>query len=247
MDQKLTELVKRLKEFAGGNLESVILYGSAARGEYRESRSDLNVLCTMKSLSVTELARVARVVEWWNKELKEPPLRFFTTQELRQSADVFSIELLEMQRSHRVLHGPDVISGVKVPMNLHRVQVEHDLYTVLLKLRQHFLLSGHDHKEVRGIYAKSVSGMLVLLRHTLIALDGDAPAGAREVVARIAAVTGADGQALQAAVDFRDSGILYGEFSEAYGAYMSALEQVIRALDQQVPKREWQRTGQAAS
>jgi predicted nucleotidyltransferase len=247
MDKKLAELVKRLKEFAGGNLESVILYGSAARGEYRESRSDLNVLCTMKSLSVTELGRVARVVEWWSKELNEPPLRFFTAQELRQSADVFSIELLEMQRSHRVLHGPDVIAAIAVPTNLHRVQVEHDLYAALLKLRQHFLLAGQDHKPLRVVFAKSISSVLVLLRHTLIAFDGDAPAETNEVVARIAAVTGADGRALQAAVDFRDSGILHGEFSGAYGGYMNALEHVIRALDQQIPKREWQRTDEAES
>jgi len=247
MDRKLTELVKRLKEFAGENLESVILYGSAARGDYRESHSDLNVLCIMKSLNVAELARVARVVEWWSKELKEPPPLFFTAQELQQAADVFSIELLDMQRWHRVLHGRDVIADIPVPMNLHRVQVEHDLRTVLLKLRQHFMLAGHDHRQLRGIYARSVSGVLVLLRHTLIAFDEDAPSGAAEVLARIAALTGANSKALQAAVDFRNSVQLHGEISEAYGAYLSSLEQVVRALDQQIPKREWRRTSKGAS
>ncbi len=35
MDVKLSELVSRLKEAAGQNLESVILYGSAARGDFQ--------------------------------------------------------------------------------------------------------------------------------------------------------------------------------------------------------------------
>lgn len=33
-DAKLRELVNRLKEVAAANLESVILYGSAARGDF---------------------------------------------------------------------------------------------------------------------------------------------------------------------------------------------------------------------
>ena len=36
-ETKLTELVNRLKEFAAANLECVILFGSAARGEDRKS------------------------------------------------------------------------------------------------------------------------------------------------------------------------------------------------------------------
>jgi len=54
-ETKLTELVNRLKEFAGANLECVILFGSAARGDFREGHSDLNVVCILHSLSVEEL------------------------------------------------------------------------------------------------------------------------------------------------------------------------------------------------
>src|SRR5207247_4612797 len=49
-DTKLTELVKRLKEFAASNLECVILFGSADRGDFRWGHSDLNVGCILRSL-----------------------------------------------------------------------------------------------------------------------------------------------------------------------------------------------------
>jgi predicted nucleotidyltransferase len=124
-EAKLTDLVSRMKEFAGENLESMILYGSAARGDFKEGHSDLNVLCVLRSVAVRELARVTPVVRWWSKDHNEPAPLFFTAEELRQSADVFSIELLDMQESRRVLFGADVVAGVLVPMNLHRVQVEH--------------------------------------------------------------------------------------------------------------------------
>ena len=247
MDGKLKELVKKLQEAVGANLESVILYGSAARGDYHEAHSDINVLCTMRSLGVDDLARVAPVVKWWCTENKEPAPLFFTPEELRQSSDVFAIELLDMQESHRVLYGPDVVAGISVPMNLHRVQVERDLRVLLLKLRQHFLHEPKNAKELAGVFAKSVSGMLTLLRHTLLAFDEKPPAGAREVIARIAAITGADASAFQAAVEHRETRKLKSDIFAAYGAYLQALEKVIRALDQQVPKKEWRRAGPAQS
>jgi hypothetical protein len=243
MDGKLEELVKKLQEAAGANLESVILYGSAARGDYHETYSDLNVLCTMGSLNGEELARVAPVVKWWCAENREPAPLFFSPEELQQSSDIFPIELLDMQESHRVLYGPDVVAGISVPMNLHRLQVERDLRIILLKLRQRFLHEAKNQKELADVFAKSVSGMLTLLRHTLIAFDEKPPAGARELFARIAAVTGADARAFEAAVEYRQTRKHRGDIFAIYGAYLQALENVIRALDQQVPKREWRRAG----
>ena len=246
-EAKLTDLVSRMKEFAGENLESLILYGSAARGDFKEGHSDLNVLCVLRSVSARELTRVTPVVHWWSKDHNEPAPLFFTAEELRQSADVFSIELLDMQKSRRVLYGTDVVAGVPVPMNLHRVQVEHDLRTLLLKLRQHFLLTGQKESELRTAEAKSSSSVLALLRHTLIAFDEEPPATAQEVFARIAALTGADAEALAVAFKLRDRHAHVDDIVRTYGQYLNALTVVVSALDKRVPKQEWHRAGQAGS
>jgi hypothetical protein len=246
-EAKLRDLVSRMKEFAGENLESLILYGSAARGDFKEGHSDLNVLCVLRSVSARELTRVTPVVHWWSKDHNEPAPLFFTAEELRQSADVFSIELLDMQKSRRVLYGTDVVAGVPVPMNLHRVQVEHDLRTLLLKLRQHFLLTGQKESELRTAEAKSSSSVLALLRHTLIAFDEEPPATAQEVFARIAALTGADAEALAVAFKLRDRHAHVDDIVRTYGQYLNALTVVVSALDKRVPKQEWHRAGQAGS
>jgi predicted nucleotidyltransferase len=246
-EAKLTDLVSRMKEFAGENLESMILYGSAARGDFKEGHSDLNVLCVLRSVAARELTRVTPVVHWWSKDQNEPAPLFFTAEELRQSADVFSIELLDMQKSRRVLYGADVVAGVPVPMNLHRVQVEHDLRTLLLKLRQHFLLSGQKENDLRAAAAKSSSSVLALLRHTLIAFDEEPPATPQEVFARIAALTGADAEAFTTAFKLRDRHAQADDIVRAYGQYLNALTVVVSALDKRVPKQEWHRTGKAGS
>jgi hypothetical protein len=90
-ETKLADLVSRMKEFAAENLESIILYGSEARGDFKEGHSDLNALCVMRSVSALDLARVAPVVHWWCKDQREPAPLFFTAKELRESADVFCI------------------------------------------------------------------------------------------------------------------------------------------------------------
>jgi hypothetical protein len=246
-EAKLTDLVSRMKEFAGENLESMILYGSAARGDFKEGHSDLNVLCLLRSLAARELARVTPVVHWWCKDQNEPAPLFFTAEELRQSADVFSIELLDMQQSRRVLLGADAVAGIAVPMNLHRLQVEHDLRTLLLKLRQHFLLTGQKESELRAAEAKSSSSVLALLRHTLIAFEEDPPATAPEVFARIAALTGADADAFAAAYKLRDRHAHLDEIARSYAQYLNALTVVVSALDKIVPKQEWHRAGKPGS
>jgi len=244
---KLTELVNRLKEVAGDNLESVVLYGSAARAEARRSYADLNVLCTLRSASVSELARVAPVVRWWCKDQREPAPLFFTAEELRQSADVFAIELLDMQKGHRVLFGRDVVADIAVPMNLHRIQVEHDLRTLMLKLRQHFLLATANEAELKAVMAKSISSALALLRHTLIAYSEEPPSAPREVFARIARLTGAEAAAFETLLELRESDKHVDDIPRVYGRYLNALDKVTSALDNILPKKEWRRAREASS
>jgi predicted nucleotidyltransferase len=246
-DAKLTELVNRLKEFAATNLECVILFGSAARGNFRPGLSDLNVACILHSLAIEELGRIADVVKWWCAEQKEPAPLFFTRDELREAADVFAIEILDMKHGRRVLYGKDVVAEIEVPMNLHRVQVEHDLRTMVLKLRQHYLRAPGNVKELAPVLRKSFSGVLTLLRHAVIAFGEEPPAEGHDIIMRAAALTGSNASAFDALLKLRDTGEFHGEIVPVYGAYLKALEKISSALDKHLPKREWRRVKNAHS
>ena len=241
MDRKLSELVSRLKEAAGKNLESVVLYGSAATGTYRPGASDLNVLCTLVTMNVHELQLLAPVALWWTREEKEPPPLFFLSEELARSTDVFAIESLDIKRAHKVLFGSDPIANLDVPMNLHRVQVERDLRLLLLRLRQHILSAGKNELEYTAVLKMTSSSMLTLLRHTLLAFLEEPPADPAALFARIAERTGADASAFQVPHDFHEGRDLQQDVFAAYDHYIHALEKVIIALDGLVPKKEWQR------
>jgi len=240
----LKELVGRLSEAAGDNLVSVVLFGSAARGDFHERRSDLNVLCCISSASMVELKRLAAAARWWTEHENQPPLLIFTETELRQSADVFAIEILDMQKHHRVLFGKDPVAGVSVPMNLHRVEVEHELRSALLKLRQHYLRTSDDSDALAQVAVKSFSSVLALLRHALIAFGDDVPGTSQEVIQHAAQRTGANAQSLLAVYALREKG-QNGDVRSMYGNYLAALETVIAALDRQLPKHEWKRVHHA--
>jgi predicted nucleotidyltransferase len=238
-DEKLTEFVRRLQEAAGENLQSIVLYGSAARGDYHLQKSDLNLLCVLKSVKAQELSRIASVIRWWAGPLQEPVPHFFTNEELLHSADVFAIEHLDIGQNHKILFGSDPVAGIEVPMNLHRVQVEHELRTVLQKLREAFLRACDNEQQLREIYAKSISEVSVLLRHVLVALGENGGSQSR-IYQRIEELTGADAGVFELGRALRDNHPA-AEISRAYGKYLEAIESVVAALDKLVPKREWQR------
>ena len=145
-----------------------------------------------------------------------------------------------MQENHRVLDGSDVIAGIHVPLNLHRIQVEHELRTGVIKLRQHFLQDATRPRELSAILAKSFSSVITLLRHTLIAAQEKCPLAQKEIIAKVAAMSGANARAFEAVSHLRESEAPDASPLPVYGEYLAAIETVISALDRHVPKHQWQ-------
>jgi predicted nucleotidyltransferase len=243
MKEDLEQLVRQLQAAVGANLESVVLYGSAASSDYNEQYSDVNLLVILSDTGHTVLDQIAPAVERWTKKLHYRPPLFVTEEELRSSADVFAIETLDVKTNHRVLAGRDVFSSIDVPMNLHRVQLEHELRTTLLKLRQHYLLARDDDRRLQDALAKSASSVVTLFRHALIALGRPAPAARREVVNDVAQLEGINSAPLNAVLDLREGRRVETGFDTLYHHYMEAIAVLVRLVDRAAPKQQWQRVG----
>ena len=235
MEAKLTELVDRLKVAIHDNLKTVVLYGSAVTGEFRAGHSDLNVLCVVDRADAALLEHSHGVADWWIRQGNPPPL-IFTHDELRRSADVFAIELLDMKLHHRILYGADFLADFEVPLQLHRLQVERELRTAWLRLRQAILAAQLSNKIHLGIMLKSVSPFCALFRHALLALGHDMPATKRETVDAIASLTGANPTAFQAILDLREGKRKRGEIDveASLNAYLELVEVVTNEVDRRL-------------
>ncbi len=239
-ESKLQELVTRLQQACGENLVSVVLYGSAAREDFHEQFSDVNVLVVLQNLQAPAFAAVSAVLRWWSREEKLRPPMIMTLEELRESADVFAIELLDIQRSHKTLFGQDVVTAIDIPMNLHRVEVEHELRTTLLRLRHHLLLSPDNQDELSAVLAKSITSVLTLFRHALIALGEDPPHAKSQLLEKAGQVFGFEVQPLRSILELRNEGPHNENLLELYHAYMGAVQRVAHELDVRVPKSHLQ-------
>ncbi len=240
-EDKLQSLVQKLESACGKNLVSVVLYGSAARDDFHEQYSDVNVLVVLGELGATAIDALAPVIRWWSVEEKLRPPMIMTLQELRDSADVFAIELLDIQRTHRTLSGEDVVSAIEIPMNLHRVEVEHELRTTLLRLRQHLLLSPDNEDELRAVLAKSITSVLTLFRHALIVAGETPPHEKQKLLEQVGAVFKVDVAPVREILALRDNPHTPMPVRERYFAHMNAIGEVTRAIDGFVPKEKVQR------
>jgi len=204
MESKLTELVERLKSAAHDNLRAVVLYGSAVTGEFLAEHSDLNILCVVERAGSADLENLHAVAEWWIRQRNAAPL-IFTFEELRRSADVFSIELLDMKRHHRMLLGEDFLANFEVPLQLHRLQVERELRNGWLRLRQAILTAPRSNKILLQLMLDSVSTFCALFRHAVFALGQAMPANKRQAVHAVATISGADSSAFHSILDLREA------------------------------------------
>ena len=203
MEKLLGELKDKLLAVAGDNLKAMVLFGSAARGEYHERHSDLNVLCVLERAGAEELAALHETAVWWEKK-KFPAPQIFTLNELRASADIFAIELLDMKTHHKMIYGEDFFEELAVPMQLHRLQVERELRTNWVKLRQAILLAPQKDHVLLSLMDASVSTFVTLFRHALVALGENPPSARREVVTDVARLAGSRPEPFFAVLDVRE-------------------------------------------
>jgi len=232
-EKLINDFVERVRQVSGTNLKSVVLYGSAAAGDYVPEHSDINLLCVLGEISFLAIANLAPAVEWWARQKHHAPL-LMTAEELTRGADVFSIEFLDMKRSYRVLWGDDVLKDLEIPLKFHREQVEYELREKTILLRQRLLAVAGNENGKWDLLLRSVPAFGTLSRHALIAL-GESPASSkREAVTKLAAKAGFDGAAIIQLFDVREGKASRKNLNvdDVFARYLSAVERITAKVDE---------------
>jgi hypothetical protein len=232
-EKLINDFVRRLREAAGANLKSVILYGSAAAGQYIPEHSDINLLCALGETSFAAIANLAPVVEWWARQKHHAPL-LMSPGELQHGADVFSIEFLDMKQSYRVLWGDDLLKNLEIPMKFHRAQVEYELREKTILLRQHLLAVAGKESEKWNLLLRSVPAFGTLAKHALIAAGEHSASSKREAVERLAAKAGFDASAILQIIDLRHGKLERKSLNvdDVFTRYLRAVENITAAVDE---------------
>jgi len=179
-EQLLDDLVQQLRDDLGDDMHSVVLYGSAVTGDFQEKVSDLNVLCILKVVEPAQLERAYPAVDRWMKKGQPAPV-ILSLEEVANAHDAFAIEFLDIRAAYRVLHGEDVVGAISVEPGHHRHQVEHELRSRLLRLRERYLAIQKDRKQLIQLMLDSISTFATLFRHALILSGEEPPVKKREI------------------------------------------------------------------
>jgi hypothetical protein len=232
MEKVLDLLVEKLAKAFEDRLVSVVLYGSAAAGDYDAKFSDYNILCVLTEVTPAELHASGATFRWW-RNLGSPAPLLLSEAELTASTDCFAIEFQDIQRQHRLLHGRDVVSGLRVGRVFYRAQVEHDLRAKMLRFRQKATGMLSEADLLRRLLLDSVSTFCVLFRHALVLHDLEPPSTKRQVVAGAAAKFGIDATPFEKLLDIREGRIKPGAVEPValLGSYLQSISIVINAVD----------------
>lgn len=139
----------------GTDLVSVVLYGSAAGGDFNPARSDINTLVV---LSQVTLAAVERSINVQNRYLKQrcPRPLFMDKAYIAGSLDSFPIEFLNMRGCYNVLHGEDVLAQLEISRTDLRLEAERELKGKRLHLIQNWLDVHRSASQVLALAALSL-------------------------------------------------------------------------------------------
>jgi predicted nucleotidyltransferase len=223
---------RELERIHGDDLVSVVLYGSAARGQYRAGRSDLNLLVLLRAADPPALRRTTAAARAWVAGGNVPPL-LLGEDDLIRSLDVFPIEYADIQDARRVLYGTDPFAGVEIDAEHLRLQCEHELKAKQIALREHYLLRADEPIQLGELLLGTVSTFLVLFR-TVLRLAGErVPGDPAALVDAVARLTGFDAAPLHEILRARSGGASLRPAADAPVAvgYLAAVERVVAWVD----------------
>ena len=233
------QLTAALKEVMGPNLKSVVLYGSRAAGDYVPGVSGYDVLIVADRLGTAELVALSPALTVWERAGNPLP-QLFTPQELIDAADVFPIELLDMQQSRRVLFGSDALAELKIDMPHYRAQLERELKVRLQFLRRRYVACAASEERVAQLMVASVSTFLVLLRAALRLYSDSVPPEKADALGPLSEHLKYDSEPFRTVLELksRKHQPAPGEMEALFDRYLRSIEQVVHAVDRHLHPQE---------
>lgn len=170
LEGAIERLSHTLKKELGSSLESILLYGSAARGDYSPAHSDVNIMLVVDEVSVELCDKLLPALRLAQREATFE-LFMVTHKELERSADVFPLKFLDIQRHHRVLYGQDPMEGIFIAWDHLRLRVEQQIKALMFELRAQYLLHAKRPEQLHRVLTQSVGGFLIGLGALLYLRD----------------------------------------------------------------------------
>ncbi len=234
MRSEFEAFIDDLKAVHGINLASVILYGSAAAGDFVASQSDYNILIALHKIAPKDLRNAHATMREWHKIGHSTPV-YFTVSELQTAADVFPIEFHQMEAARKVLYGTDLLAELKISDEYLRHQTEYELRSRLIRLRRQYIPASASVDGLKKLMTESLASFTALFRAVLLLHGIQPPATKHEIVALTVQRLKLDGVPFEKIFNIRENNFAGKlddvEANRLFGDYMEQIENVIGSVD----------------
>ena len=230
IQKTLDNFVMGIRGVYGGDLISIVLYGSAASGEYAGKHSNINLAVVLKSTSIPAIKKCIGFIS--KHKFLNINTVFFTEDYTRKSLDVFPIEFLDIKENHVVLYGKDVFKDISIDLKNLRFQCEHELKSKILNIKKLYLRN-RNKVVLKNILFKSVTSSLHILRN-FVRLKGKEPSYRKwDILDEISRELSADVSCLRKLLEAKASNIRlsYKEIDELFTCLIEVLENVSDKVD----------------
>ena len=236
MEHQFNAFIDDVRATHGRNLASIVLYGSAAAGDFIPQHSDYNILIALNKITPDDLRNAHACVREWHR-MGHPVPVYFTVSELQHAADVFPIEFHQMSKARKVLYGADVLAGLKVSDEFLRHQVEYELRSKLILLRRHYIPASATEEGLKTLMAESLASFSALFGAVLLLIGIEPPVTKHEIVAMTIDRLKLDGGVFERIFNIRKDNYAgksdLVSMNRLFAEYMEQIEKVIDAVDAQ--------------
>jgi len=191
LPQGLQEALKRFVEDAqrsfGADLDSVILFGSAAEGRLRAT-SDVNVIVVLKRFDQAAVDSFRPSLQFAAASVRLSAM-FLLASEIPAASHAFAQKFADVIRRHTVLFGSDPFAGLAIPRSALLARVRQVALNLALRLRESYASKGDDLRATRMAVADSI-GPLRACAASLLELEGNGVVPGKEALRKLIADAG---------------------------------------------------------
>lgn len=232
-DDIFEDFTSDLKNIYGDDLVAIILYGSAARGEYIYKRSDINFLVVLSENGIRNLRSALSLIPKWKKRKVSTPL-VLTNEYIRSSLDSFPIEFLAMKQHYKVIYGDDVLSDLEIKKEHLRLQCERELRSKLLYLRENYLNTKGKQVLIKDLIDVSIPAFASIFSALLYLKETAVPGLKQQIFTTTAKIFGLNGDVFDRILKLQEkkSKLKRADINQLIEQYIDQIRNLINLVDE---------------
>lgn len=220
-----------IKQRAESNLVSIILYGGAAKLDYKAGKSNTNILFVFDHVDLKVLDGLSVPFQRAMLDFQMAPF-ILTSSEVEPSSNVFAGKLFDIQKHHAILYGKDVLENLEFDPKHLQFIAEQELRNQLSRMKFFYIQNFNLPEQ---LFSKIQKGFttLIINANTFLYLKHRAYYATRQdITEHVLKEPEMDAEALTYLLKIKNGDIKlsYEEIKSAYNLLMIQYNQLIKAM-----------------